>query len=145
MLGLQPGCNLPTQTDGRGEHLVGLVVGYGADLVVDGSMALSPAPIQERNGVRVDLCRELETLERAHVLVLAFGMVAGRRESGRRELKGRVVGDVEPPFGAETRSLALLDVAIGDGQESRDLVAGRGVLTNPAVAQIERQGHLCRQ
>ncbi len=38
--------------------------------------------------------------------------------------------------------LALLDVPVGDRQQSRDLLRRGSVLTNPAVPGVQRQGHL---
>ena len=65
MLVSEPGRDSSAQTDRRREHLVGFVVGYRADLIVDGGVAFASAPIQERNALRLETHREVQALDRA--------------------------------------------------------------------------------
>jgi hypothetical protein len=70
------------------------------------------------------------------VMVRAAGRpVARRRKSGRRQLEGGVVGDVQSPGGAQPLRAAVCHVALGHGQEVGDFLPAGLVVDEPAFFQ----------
>ncbi len=76
------------------------------------------------------------------MLVCALRPVTRDGERRGRQLHNRVVGDIETPLRAETRSLTLFDVAVSDREQTRDFRLRGLVFSYPLVGQVERQAHV---
>ena len=137
----QPGSNVVGDALRKLPHLSRFAFGDSTGSLVASDVPLLPKSVESADDPSIRADRELERLDDPVVVLIAARPEPGRRQCRSRRLEGGVVRDVEPPVGGETRSLAIGQVAVDDGEKIRDLPGARAVGQYPTVSLPVAQGH----
>ena len=117
-------------------------IGGGTCPLVFNSVALHAARLQVVGVILAILAQDKrQGRDGADMLQRPLGPVPRGVEEDSAELQGRVVGNAKPPIGREAASSRVLQIAIDDGEQARDLLAARLMRPQLAVSEPFSQAH----
>lgn len=128
----KPGKDALVQNLGKLAHLGCLAFRDRVRPLVVGGIALLSEQVEFPNcrGIRPD--GELKRMDHAIVMIGAISPVTGGRQRGRRQLKSRVVRNIELPIRSQIRRLTVFQIPIGDGEQVGDFLLAGLVLLDPS-------------
>ena len=126
---------------GKLPHLFRLRLRNGVCPLVVSDIALLAKHVELRNHGRVEAEGEFKRVNDAVMMVAALGSIPGGSQRSGGKLEGRVICNVELPVGNQVRSLAGLQISIGDGEEVGDFLPTRLVLLEPSELEPILEAH----
>jgi len=142
--GAQPCFHIAPELPGKRQNLGNLRLRHGGRGVIRNAVALAPEPVEFPHQRRVGPEAVFYRLDRDRVVTGRIGVGAiTRGVQGRgRHGEGRVVRELEAPFGAQAADAGVSEASVGQREETGDFLSCGLVHSQRALVEPGFQAHL---
>ena len=126
----------------QGEDFVRLLIGDAARPLVVADVAFLAKGLELHEERAIAAQGERQRLKGEEMVRLAGDAIAFGGEARQCDLQRGVVGDGQPPIGAQARRTAVVQVSLDNAQQVSDFPRARFMFRQPGVLQPFAQAHV---